>query len=163
MEWKNLFSNIVDLYAQKSKCSKIKVGAIVVRHNRIISTGYNGSPSDKEHCNDYFNNLYEYYYSNKMTYEEFFNSETFLELHSDFSNKNELHAEANAIMFAHQDLNDCEIYISYSPCLYCAKLIVASKIKKVYYNNIYKEGEGIELLKQNNIICEYINNKEDKE
>jgi dCMP deaminase len=52
--------------------------------------------------------------------------------------------------------NDCELYITTAPCAQCAKLIIASGIKKVYYKEIYKNNFGLELLNECNIMCEQV-------
>lgn len=148
----SLFMKVSDLFAEKSTCSKIKVGAVIIRDNRIISSGYNGVPSKKIHCEYYFKKLWELDFNNQYTkFEDFLKSEIFLLLHKDFSNMHELHAEQNAILFAKQDLKDCELYTTLSPCTYCAKMIVAAGFKKVYYKTVYESGEGLKVLEENNI------------
>jgi len=77
--------------------------------------------------------------------------------HHKFSEKNEIHAEQNAIGFASRNglsTKDSDLYISVSPCIYCAKLIWAAGIKNVYYIEEYDRSiEGIEFLNENNIKC----------
>jgi len=157
-DWNQFFMEIAEMYAGQSTCSKIQVGAIIVRNKRIISTGYNGVPSGEKHCNVHYypiwENKYKFLYD---TFEQFTKSSIFLEGHAKFSNENEIHAEQNAINFARQDVSDCDMYVTYSPCLYCAKNILTSGIKKVYYKNIYGSGDGLEFLNKNKIPTIQIN------
>jgi len=151
-DWNNFFMGIAELYGEQSSCSKIKVGAIIVRNRRIISTGYNGTPSGKQHCNQYFYNMWDREFKHvHETFDEFVKSNLFLERHREFSNENAIHAEQNAINFSRQDVSDCDMYVTYSPCLYCAKNILSAGIQRVYYKNIYGNGEGIKFLKKNGV------------
>lgn len=157
MKWNNLFMNVAKLYGDHSTCAKIKVGAVIVKNKRIISTGYNGVSSGHEHCIDIFKKRWEEEHSKEFkTFEDYRQSSIFLEEHAKFSDSNENHAEANAILFSKQDLTDCSVYVTYSPCTYCAKLIITSGIKKVYYKYVYGSGSGIETLTKNGVEVEKI-------
>lgn len=88
-------------------------------------------------------------------YKKFIKSDEFLKLHKDWSEKNELHAESNALLFAAKEgrsTNNSVLYTIYSPCNRCAKEIIIAGISKVYYLNKYSD-EGIEFLEKNNIKC----------
>lgn len=138
-----IFKEIVILVSKQSTCKRLQVGCIIVKESRIISMGYNGVASGHEHCNEIFKN-------------EIVNSEEFKKKHAEFS-KNEIHAESNAIAFSAkegQSTNDCDLYVTHAPCIDCAKLIVQSGIKNVYYINEYDRNSfGIEFLEDNNINC----------
>ncbi|AWU44993.1 deoxycytidylate deaminase [Blattabacterium punctulatus] len=124
------------IYMNKAiKCSKLsycknkKVGAIIVKNNRIISDGYNGTPSG-------FDNICEDQNGNTKWYV--------------------LHAEANAILkmaFSSKSCKDSYLYITHSPCKECSKLIHQSKIKRVVYLHKYSEkNDGLNFLKKSKII-----------
>lgn len=112
------------IWAENSYCKRRQVGAIVVKDNRIISDGYNGTPSGFENvCEDEANVTKPYV----------------------------LHAEANAITKlarSHNNSDGSTIYITASPCIECAKLIIQSGIKRVVYGENYRLDDGIRLLKR---------------
>ena len=115
-----------------SYCNKYKVGAVIVKNNQIISTGYNGTVKG-------FDNSCEI--GNKTKDEV-------------------LHAEANAIMACCAEgisTKDTFIFITLSPCVNCAKLIIQAGIKAVYYNKEYKNPDGIKLLKKAGVIIGKVN------
>jgi len=162
MTWHQYFKDITKLTASKSTCLRLQVGAVLVRENRIVSIGYNGVPHGEKHCNVYFKELYdagktEEKYGN---FYEYLNSKEFYRTHGEFSLQNELHGETNCIGWAAKSgvsTNGCELYVTDSPCTNCAKLILTSGIKAVYYNKKYdRDQNGIELLIRNKIICNEI-------
>lgn len=120
------FLKIASTIAESSKCENAKVGAILVKDGRIISIGYNGTPSGWDN-----------------------------ECECDGITKKEvLHAEANAIAkcaTSSESSKDSELYTTLSPCVECAKLIIQSKIKAVYYKEKYKDTSGIKLLKKSSV------------
>lgn len=121
------------IWATNSYCERRQVGALIVKDKMIISDGYNGTPTG-------FPNVCE----NE-------NGDTFSYV---------LHAEANAITKVAKSTNNCDgatIYITASPCIECAKLIIQSGIKRVVYCEEYRNTEGIQLLKQVGILVEQIN------
>ena len=122
--------NIAVSVAAMSKCKKNKVGAIIVdANNRIISTGYNGSPKGTDNsCED----------SDNVTY------------------LTTLHAELNAIIVAKQDLTGCRIYVTLSPCIRCAAIILQAGIVEVNYAVLYRDITGIEYLQYHGIKVNHI-------
>lgn len=116
-----------EVYASLSSAKRLKVGAVIVKDNRIISIGYNGTPSGWDNnCED-----------------------------ADGQTKAEvIHAEANAILklaASHESGTDSSIFITHAPCLACSKMIKGAGIKEVYYKNPYREKSGIEFLLFSNI------------
>lgn len=116
---KNFFLKTAYLLGQQSKCVSKQVGAIIAKDERIISTGYNGTPKGYKNCNQFFdpNN---------------FNREK----HHIWSKIYEIHAEVNAIAFAAKNdigIEGAEIYTILQPCDDCLKIIIAAGIKKIYY------------------------------
>ena len=125
-------------WAENSYCTRRQVGALIVKNQRIISDGYNGTPSGFENVCEDGNNVTKPYV---------------------------LHAEANAITKIARSNNSSEgatLYVTASPCIECAKLIIQAGIKRVVYSEKYRLEDGIELLKRANIEVVYIN-KEEKE
>ena len=123
------------LFAEHSTAIRKKVGAVIVKDDRIISIGYNGMPTG-------WNNICEYW------------SET-AQLESEWKTKPEvLHAESNAIAKlarSSESGNGASLFVTCSPCLECAKLIYQSGIQEVFYNEEYRSNDGVEFLTKCNI------------
>lgn len=120
------------IWAENSYCKRRQVGALVVKDKMIISDGYNCTPSGFENvCED--NNVTKPYV---------------------------LHAEANAITKLARSSNNSEgstLYVTASPCIECAKLIIQSGIKRVVYAEKYRLDDGIKLMQRAGIKVEYLN------
>ena len=134
----SFFKETVINLARQSKCSSRKVGCLLVKDNRIISTGYNGTLPKTKHCCDY-NHLPEE--------------------HHKWSLLNELHAEQNAIVIAAKNgisLNGCICYSSLQPCNLCLLLLLQVGVKEIVYLEEYERSvyspEIQEWVKANNII-----------
>jgi len=129
------------LVSEMSTCAKIKVGAVIAKGARIISTGYNGSAPGRQHCITYLGGV-------KIQ------DSTFLDLHHKWALKNEIHAEINAILFAAREgikVEGTSIYITHEPCIICSKFIVQAGIKKVIYRHTYKGETDLSILRENNV------------
>lgn len=121
------------IWAENSYCKRRQVGALVVKNKMIISDGYNGTPSGFENICEDENNVTKTYV---------------------------LHAEANAITKIANSSNSSEgatMYVTASPCIECAKLIIQSGIRRVVYSEKYRLEDGIDLLKRAGIETIYIN------
>ena len=120
------------IWAQNSYCQRRQVGALVVKNGMIISDGYNGTPSGFENVCEDDNNVTKPYV---------------------------LHAEANSITKLARSSNNSEgatIYITASPCIECAKLIIQAGIKRVVYGEKYRLTDGIDLLRRAGIEVVYL-------
>ncbi|MDR2036606.1 MAG: dCMP deaminase family protein [Bacteroidales bacterium] len=120
------------IWSQNSYCKRRKVGALLVKDQMIISDGYNGTPSGFENICEDENNVTKPYV---------------------------LHAEANAITKVAKSSNSSEgatLYVTSSPCLECAKLIIQSGIKRVVYCEKYRIDDGIRLLERAGIKVTYV-------
>ncbi|WP_424244851.1 dCMP deaminase [Elusimicrobium posterum] len=153
-----LFISMAQLVAEQSTCCRMHVGAVLVKENRVVSIGYNGVPSGQAHCEDCFEEIYSKDWAAKYPVkEEFFKSRDFYDAHGKFSNDNELHAEQNALLFAAKhgiSTAGSTLYVTWSPCINCAKIIVTAGIEKVYYQSLYdRNQEGLVLLKNSGIDC----------
>ncbi len=120
------------VWAENSYCVRRKVGALIVKDKMIISDGYNGTPSGFENiCED----------------------------ESGLTKPYVLHAEANAITKVAKSANNCDgstLYITASPCIECAKLIIQAGIRRVVYCDSYRLEEGLDLLRRGGIECVHI-------
>ena len=131
------YMRMARIWAENSYCKRRRVGALIVKDKMIISDGYNGTPSGfKNVCEDE-NNVTKPYV---------------------------LHAEANAITKIARSGNNSDgatLYVTTSPCIECAKLIIQAGIRRVIYGEKYRIEDGINLLKRANIDVEYVSVDED--
>jgi dCMP deaminase len=134
-KWVDAFMDTAERFAQLSSAVRLKVGAVVVKDNRIISIGYNGMPSG---------------WTNEC--------ENIIQ-HSDDTittvTKDEvIHAEANAIIKLARDGesgNGASLFCTHAPCIHCAKLIHGAGITTVYYRESYRDTLGLDFLNKCNI------------
>ncbi|MBR2864662.1 MAG: hypothetical protein IKC13_00060 [Elusimicrobiaceae bacterium] len=160
-----LFSKMAELVAGQSTCCRMQVGAVLVKDNRVISIGFNGTPTGQEHCEDHFEALYQTAFVQEYpSFEEYRQSRTFYDAHGKWSIENELHAEQNAILFAAKNgiaTAGSTLYVTYSPCVHCAKVIVTAGISRVFYKNLYdRSQDGIVFLDKNGIECRQLTDGE---
>jgi len=129
-------------FADLSSAVRLKVGAVVVKDNRIISIGYNGMPSGW--TNDCEYHISEY---NEITKSWYTTGET--------KTKDEvIHAEANAISKlarSNESGLDSVMFCTHAPCIHCAKLIYGSGINTLYYRQSYRDTLGVDFLRKCNI------------
>ena len=127
------YLKMAQIWAENSYCKRRQVGALVVKDQMIISDGYNGTPSGFENvCADDNNVTLPYV----------------------------LPAEANAITKLARSSNNSEgstLYITDSPCIECAKLIIQAGIKRVVYAREYRLTDGADLLRQAGIQVDFMN------
>lgn len=115
--WKKTFIDVAKVIAQRSKDPHTKVGAVLIKNNCIIGTGYNGDPR---------NFRYKFNWNTEEKYDYV------------------IHAEMNAIANACYNgcqIKDSEIFLTLSPCNQCIKLLIQFGVKKVYYLKEYKDFE----------------------
>ena len=131
------YMRMARIWAENSYCKRRRVGALIVKDKMIISDGYNGTPSGFENVCEDENNVTKPYV---------------------------LHAEANAITKIARSGNNSDgatLYVTTSPCIECAKLIIQADIRRVIYGEKYRIEDGINLLKRANIDVEYVSVDED--
>ena len=133
------YMRMAKIWAENSYCERRKVGALIVKERMIISDGYNGTPCGFENvCEDENNKTKPYV----------------------------LHAESNAITKVARSSNSSEgatLYVTSSPCIECAKLIIQAGIRRVVYEEEYHTPDGIDLLKRAGVEIEHLeidNNKD---
>ena len=116
------FINIAHEISSASKCVSKRVGAVIVKDGRILSTGYNGTPPGYTNCCDYWDNKYT-------------------KEHHEWSKTYEIHAEMNSIIWAAREgisIKGATIYVTLEPCNDCSKNIIASGIKRIVYDKSYE-------------------------
>ena len=135
LELDKRYMRMATIWAENSYCVRRKVGALIVKDKMIISDGYNGTPAG-------FENICE-------------NDEGFTKPYV-------LHAEANAITKiarSNNNSNGATLYVTTSPCIECAKLIIQAGIVRVVYGEEYHIMDGIELLKRAGVEVVYLEEK----
>ena len=134
-----LYMRMARVWAENSYCVRRQVGALMVKDQRIISDGYNGTPSGFENvCEDEHNVSKPYV----------------------------LHAEANAISKvarSHNSSDGATLYVTASPCIECAKLIIQAGVRRVVYGELYRLTDGIDLLKRAGIEVIYLPAESDEQ
>ena len=151
-KWAVDFLRIAEIISEHSTCVRKKVGAILVKEGRILSLGYNGVPSGAEHCNEMDWKLPE-----EGNWKEVNDCimRDFLTEHNRFSQINEIHAEQNCLGYCSRNGISTEgaaMFSTLSPCTFCAKLLLASVIKEIYFDELYdREQEGLGFLINNKI------------
>lgn len=151
-DWNETFMDMCHVLARKSTCAKLQTATVITIDNRIITIGYNGTPTGNEHCYDYWHAYWTSYFSG-MSFPDFLRSDEFLAKHHEYSAHTEIHAESNAILFGAKNgikLIGASLYTIYSPCIQCSKEIVTVGIKRVYYNKVYSQA-GLLFLSKNNV------------
>ncbi len=126
------YLRIAKEWGSLSYCKRKQVGAIIVKDRMIISDGYNGTPTGFENCCEDENGLTRW---------------------------DVLHAEANAILKVARSTQSCEgatLYITLSPCKECSKLIHQAGIKRVVYQNGYRDDSGIQFLLKAGVEVEHL-------
>ena len=117
VDWDQYFLAQAHVVALRGTCSRLKVGAVIVRNRRMIATGYNGSVADGDHCID------------KGCYMD------------DGHCVRTIHAEANALLQCARfgvATNNTVLYVTHFPCLQCCKQIIQAGITHVYYEHDYR-------------------------
>lgn len=133
------YMRMAKIWAENSYCQRRKVGALIVKDNMIISDGYNGTPSGFENICEDEDGLTKPYV---------------------------LHAEANAITKIARSNNNSDgatLYVTASPCIECAKLIVQAGIKRVVYAEKYRLTDGIDLLERAGIETVYLSDQQEQD
>ena len=137
------FINIAKELSSASKCVSKRVGAVIVKNGRILSTGYNGTPAGFTNCCDYWNGEY--------TPE-----------HHEWSKTYEIHAEMNAIIWAAREgisIEGATIYVTLEPCSECSKNVIASGIKRIVYEKSYEHTQSeviSKFIKDNGVIIQQL-------
>ena len=153
--FEQLYMDIAHRMAQMSRARRLQVGAVIVRDDRILSMGYNGTPAgwdnNCEHEQTQESSIYDNLHSMADQGWQF--------IHSDQGNHwlklttraEVLHAERNALdklAKGNEGSLDAIMFITHAPCLECAKSIYGAGISQVIYRQIYRSTDGIQFLKK---------------
>lgn len=133
--WDEYFMEIVDLVKERSTCLRRKVGALIVKDKRILSTGYNGAPTGCKHCEE-VGCMRE-------------------QLNVPSGQRHELcraiHAEQNAIIqaaYSGTSIKGGTMYVTTQPCILCAKMIINAGIEKIVFRGDYPDPIAMEMLEE---------------
>lgn len=142
--WNQYFLTITRQVAERSTCTRAKVGAVIVRDKNILATGYNGSPSGMPHCLDVGCLVYKTQNPSGETEENCWRT---------------IHAEMNAIAQAARNgagIREASIYITHSPCIHCLKTLVNTGIKQIFYEKPYKLHTLEEIVRYTDVRLEHV-------
>ena len=117
--WDEYFMDIVEMVKTRSTCPRLSVGCVIVKDKKIISTGFNGSPTKTEQCDEV----------GCLIKKSPDGKENCVRV---------VHGEQNALLQAGKEAIGGTIYINYSPCPICVKLLIQAGIKRIVYKEPYK-------------------------
>lgn len=131
-DWDFYFMDIAHQVKTRSTCIRRQVGAVIVKDRNILSTGYNGSPKNTNHCEDV--------------------GCIRQQMNIPSGQRHELcravHAEQNAIIQARESLEGATIYVTASPCSLCAKMLINAGVKRIVADSIYLDELSTTLLRE---------------
>lgn len=133
------FMDMANLVSSRSTCVRRRVGAVIVKDKRVLSTGYNGSPKGTRHCED-LGCIREQMNIPSGTRHELCRG---------------VHAEQNAVAQAAYfgvSVNGATIYTTTYPCSMCAKILINAGIKEIVYNEGYVDDLSKDLLNETDIL-----------
>ena len=138
--WDEYFMAITDQVGQRSTCTRRHIGAVIVKDNRILSTGYNGVPSGLAHC-DEVGCLREQRGIPSGTQHELCRG---------------IHAEQNAVIQAARHgtaIDGAMVYCTHQPCVLCAKILINAGITEIIYRNAYPDALAAEMLAEAGVVA----------
>lgn len=150
LTFNEIFMNLADDLAKRSHCVKNHVGAVLTKDTRIISIGYNGPPANTHNCDEEW-------------------PKDGCPRDSRNSCSLALHAEENAILYAIKNgtqIQGATLYTTLSPCIACARLILSSGIKEVFFKDSYAaykglaNDEGVDFLNKFGVSCNKLEDNE---
>lgn len=125
---------IAKIVATRSTCDRLRSGAVLVKNNRIIATGYNGSPPGLPHCDDAGHMLEEGHCVRTI------------------------HGEHNVILQAATipgaSTEGSTMYTKYSPCIHCAKYVIAAGVKRVVIGQVYRNASALDYMRSAGLTVE---------
>lgn len=138
--WDDYFMAIARIVATRATCDRLHAGAVLVEDHRIVSTGYNGAPPHTEHCDDAGHLL------------------------EDGHCVRTIHAEHNALLQAAviggSSTKGATLYSLYTPCVHCAKYVVAAGVTRVVVGKYYRNEHAAEYFKKAGILFEVYHSKD---
>lgn len=147
-EWNDYFMEIVGLVKTRATCVRRQVGAVIVKNNRILATGYNGAPEGIKHCDETGCPRQKQNVPSGQRHELC----------------RAIHAEQNAIIQAAvsgTSIKGAKIYVNTQPCSLCAKMLINAGIEEIIYEGGYPDELSLQMLNEANVkVTKY--KKEDK-
>jgi len=143
-KWLDAYMDCAERFAELSTAERLQVGAVVVKDHRIISIGYNGTPTGWDNCCE------EEVVTTSPGYEPLVSTKTKPEVY---------HAEENAILklsASGESGLGASIFVTHQPCMQCSKMIAGAGIKEVYFRNEYRCNAGIDFLEKMQISCKKV-------
>lgn len=132
--WDDYFMSIVKIVASRGTCDRLYAGSVLVKNNRIIATGYNGSPAGLAHCNDVGHLLEEGHCVRTI------------------------HGEHNSLLQAARQggvsTEGSTMYTKYSPCIHCTKYVISCGIKRVVIGKVYRNPQALDMFREAGIKVE---------
>ena len=132
--WDDYFMAIAKIIAARGTCDRLYAGSVLVKDNRIIATGYNGSPAGLPHCDDAGHLLEEGHCVRTI------------------------HGEHNSLLQAARQggtsTQGSTMYTKYSPCIHCTKYVIACGIKRVVIGKVYRNPQALDMLKEAGVTVE---------
>lgn len=144
LSWNQYFLTITRQVAERSTCTRARVGAVIVRDRSILATGYNGAPAGLPHCTDLGCLVYRSQTPDGQVEENCYRT---------------IHAEINAIAQAAKNgvsIRDADIYVTHTPCIHCLKVLINTGIKRIFYEKTYKLDTVRELLSAADVQLEKV-------
>ena len=140
----NYYLDLAEVVSKRCTCLRRWYGAVIVKNDEVISTGYVGAPRGRANCTDL-----GFCQRDKLS----------IPRGQRYELCRSLHAEANAITKVARSNNSSDgatLYITASPCMECSKLIIQAGIKRVVYHELYRITDGIELLRRAGVECVHV-------
>ena len=150
LSWDEYVMTITRQVAERSTCTRAKVGAVIVRDRSILATGYNGSPAGMPHCTEVGCLIYESKTPTGDIEQNCFRT---------------IHAEINAIAQAAKNgasIRDASIYITHTPCIHCLKVLVNTGIRAIFYEKPYKIDTVQDIIRQTGVALHQVNMASEK-
>ena len=151
----NAYMKVAETFAECSTAIRLHVGAIIVKDDRVISIGYNGTPAgwdnnceDKIYCDD-----------GDWSEQQLPKDSNLWKRYKLVTKPEVIHAETNAIAKLAKSTesgNGSVLFVTHAPCLDCAKLVFQSGISSVYYRNSYRDSSGVDFLIKSGVKIEKI-------
>ena len=154
-KFKQLYMDFACRVARLSSARRLQVGSVIVKDDRVISIGYNGTPAGWDNnCED---TIYADSGSTDITQWEYQDEDG---TKYNLKTKPEtIHAESNAISKLARSTEsglDADLFVTHVPCIDCAKLIYQAGIKRVWYREGYRDSRGVEFLKKSGVEIEQL-------
>lgn len=138
--WQAYFLALAEAASTRATCTRLQVGCVLVRDRQLVSTGFCGSLPGDAHCID-----------------------VGCQLGPSGGCTRTSHAEANAIALAARSgiaLDGCEAYVTHSPCMACARLLVMAGVRRVVYAREYRDTSPLDVLRNAGVMVEHVTTEE---